>query len=116
MSYTEDGPYQLEPPRAFTACEAVTLGDTWDGCLPDPEKIVMKLHANSGHASPQQLKKVSADTDGDNAHSIIFADAVLGKREVRRAFDKAPRVPIAGPPWCPCLMGNRRGAFSAWAI
>ena len=39
--YTEDGSYQSDPPRTFSARKAVTLGDSMDSCLSDPRKIAM---------------------------------------------------------------------------
>ena len=58
----------------------------------------MKLHANWGHASAQQLKRALVDSDENNMHLLTCADEVLEEFEVRRAFDKAPYVPIAGAP------------------
>ena len=51
---------------------------------------------NRGHASEQQLKRVPADSDRDNAHLLTCADEVSERREVCRAFDEAPRAPAAG--------------------
>ena len=36
VPHAEDGPYQFEPLRAFTARRAAALGDASDGCPPDP--------------------------------------------------------------------------------
>ena len=47
----ESGPIRLAPPREFPACTAVTLGDARNDSISDPKKIIMKLHANWGHAS-----------------------------------------------------------------
>ena len=58
LPYTEDGLYQFDPPRTFSACKVVTMGDTLDGRLSGPNKIVMKLHVISGHASAQLLRRV----------------------------------------------------------
>ena len=38
------------------------------------------------------------DSDRENAHLVMNADEVLGRRDICRAFDKAPHVPIAGTP------------------
>ena len=54
-------PYTVDPPHTFPACKAAALGDASDGCPSDPEEIVMQLNVNRGHASAQQLKRVSAD-------------------------------------------------------
>ena len=50
--------YRFDPPRTSSACKVVSLGNARDGCSSDPKKIIMKLHASWGHASPQQLKRV----------------------------------------------------------
>ena len=81
----ENGSYQFDPPRTFSACKAVTLGDSLDGCSSDPKKIVVKLHLNRGHVSAHQFKWVSADSDGDNPHSLTCVDAYSGQCEVCRA-------------------------------
>ena len=66
------------------------------GRLSGLEKIVMKLHANWGHAWTQQLKRVLAGSGGEHVHLITRDDEVLDQCELCRAFDKAPRAPIAG--------------------
>ena len=62
----------------------------------DPGEIVMRLHANWGHASAQQLKRGSAGSGGDNMHLLTCVDVVLEQCEVRMASAKTPDVPIAG--------------------
>ena len=61
LPYTEDGLYQFDPPRTFSACNAGSLGDSMDGCLPDPNRSVMKFRANWGRASAQLLRRVLVD-------------------------------------------------------
>ena len=92
---TEDGLCQFYAPRAFSTCKAVTLGGAADGCLSAPE-IGMRLHVNWGHASAQQLGRALEDSDGGNMHLLTCVDEVLGHCAVRRAFEKAPHVSIAG--------------------
>ena len=60
LPYSEDGLYQRDPPRTFSACGAVSPGDVLDGGPSGPKKIVAKSHVNWGHASAQQLRRVSA--------------------------------------------------------
>ena len=67
-----------------------------DGYLSDPKKIIMALHVHWSHASAQQFRRVLVDPDGDNMHLATRADDVSEQREVRRASDRAPQVPIAG--------------------
>ena len=48
LSYAEDGPYQLGPPRTFPACKAATLVGR-DGCVPvEPEEDYHKVACESG--------------------------------------------------------------------
>ena len=77
-----------------------------DGCLPDPEKIVVKSHVNSGHASAQQLKRVLVDSGGGNMHMVKYVGAALGKRDACRPFGAAPHVPIAKSPTLPMFNGE----------
>ena len=44
------GLIRFAPPREFSACSAVTLGDAQDDSNTDPKKVIMELHANWGHA------------------------------------------------------------------
>ena len=112
--YTEDGLFQFDPPRMSSACEAATLGDESDGCLSGPKKIVMKLQVNWGHASGQQLERVSLDFDGNNMRLLTCADEVLGQCEVCQAFDTALHAPIAGP--STVAMSNEKLLFSTVAM
>ena len=43
---TEAGLYHFEPPLSFLAGNAVTQGDSAEGCLTEPRKIAMKLQVN----------------------------------------------------------------------
>ena len=93
---SQGGLYRREPPRIFPAGKAGTLGGARNGCLSDAKKIIMKLHVDWGHASAQQLKRAPVDTDGENMPLVNYVAEVLEHCEVRRAFDKAPHVAIAG--------------------
>ena len=42
------GLIRFSPPREFSACTAVALGDAQDDGISDPQKISLKLHANLG--------------------------------------------------------------------
>ena len=87
-------PFRCEPPRAFGASWAATLGSAVDGRLSDPKKIAVELRANWGHVSAQQLKRVFAGWGADNVRLVNDVAEVLG----RRAFNKAPHVPLSGTP------------------
>ena len=56
----------------------------------------MKLYVIGGHASAQRLKRVFADSEGNNAHLLTCVDEVLAQCEVCQAFEKAPHYPAAG--------------------
>ena len=66
-----------------------------DGWLCVAGGIITKLHANWGHASAQQLKRVSVHSGGEIMHLVNIADEVLQQRDICRPFEKAPHVPIA---------------------
>ena len=74
----------------------MTSGDAQDDSISDPKKIIMKVHANWGHASATQFERVLIDSDGGMSHLVNQVDQVLETCDVCRAFDKAPRIPIAG--------------------
>ena len=63
-----------------------------------PGEIIATVHVNCGHASAQQLKRVSSDSDAANMHLLTYVVEVFEQREVRRPFDEAPHVPLAGTP------------------
>ena len=96
LQHTEGLPCRFAPPQTFSACGAVTLGDALDGCLSDPEKIIMELHVNWGCAPAPRLHRVLADSGGENVHLVNCVDEVLEHCEVCRASDDASRVRIAG--------------------
>ena len=56
----------------------------------------MKLHVNWGHASAQQLRRVSADSEDGNPRLVNFVGDVREHCETCRASGKAPHVPLAG--------------------
>ena len=99
----ESGLLRFSTPKKFVACTAVTLRDAQDEGAEDPKKIIMKLHANWGHASASQLKRILVDSDGGMSHLVAHVDSVLGNCEVCRAFDKAPHLPIAGTSSVSCF-------------
>ena len=68
-----------------------------------PKRIIMKLHANWGHASASQLKRILVDSDSGLSHLVAHVDSVLDTREVRRVSDKAPHLPIAGTSSVSCF-------------
>ena len=72
-----DGVCYLEPPQTFSACTAFSPAEARGRCPPDPKKIAMKLYANRGHASAQQLRRVPLDSFEGKLHSPNFADEVL---------------------------------------
>ena len=47
-------------------------------------------------SSAQQSARASVASDGDNMHLMSYVNKALGKCEVHRAFDEAPRAPIVG--------------------
>ena len=51
LPLVESGLTRSAPPREFSACGAVTLGDAQDDSISDPKKIIMKSHSSWGHAS-----------------------------------------------------------------
>ena len=55
--------------------------------------ITTKLHVNWGHASAQQLKRVSVHSE--NMHLVNIAGDVLQRCDICRPFENAPHVPIA---------------------
>ena len=57
----EDGLYQFDPPRTFSACKAGTWEAALHGRLSDSRTIITKLRVNWGHASAHQLERVSVD-------------------------------------------------------
>ena len=76
----------------------MTLGEARGGSLTDPMKLIIKLHVNRGHASAQQLKRVSAYSGGDNMYIRTYANEVAEQCEVFRSSAQTPHVPVAGPP------------------
>ena len=56
----------------------------------------MKMHVNWAHASAQQVARVLVDSDGNSMYLFTRVDEVSQQREVRRAFDEAPKAPSAG--------------------
>ena len=68
LPIVESGLIRFSPPREFSACTAVTLGDAQGDGISDPKKISMKLHANWGHASATQLRRELVDSGGGVPH------------------------------------------------
>ena len=91
LPFLEGGPLRSVPPKDFSACTAVTLGDARDINISDPRRIIMELHVNWWRASATQLKRVLVDSDGGHSHLAHHVDEVLETREARRAFDAERR-------------------------
>ena len=103
LSLKESGLLRFSTPKKIAACAAATLREAQDEGAADPKKIIMKLHANWGHASANQLKRILVDSDGGMSHLVAHVDSVLENCEVCRAFDKAPHLPIAGTSSVSCF-------------
>ena len=88
LSFTAEGLCSFAPPRTFSVC---TLGDARDGTRSDP-----KLHLRWGHASAQKIKRVLVDAEGGNLSLLRHVEEVVNQCDVCKAFDEAPRAPIAG--------------------
>ena len=97
----DNGPLRFVPPQDFSACTAVPLGHARDDSDSDTRKIIMRLYVNWRHASANQRKRVLVHSEGGKSHLVNFAERVLEHCEVRRASDKAQRVPIAGTSTAP---------------
>ena len=72
------------------------MRDSRDGWLSAPEEIIAKLHVRRGHPSAPQLDGVFAHSGGREMKLFNYADDALERCEVCRAFETAPREPIAG--------------------
>ena len=110
LPFMKDGLLRFVLPEDFSASTAVTLGGARDDSVSDPRKIFTTLHVNWGRFSANQLQLVLADSDGIDSHLANFADEVIEHREVCRASDKAPHVPIAGSP----AVSMSKGEGAAW--
>ena len=73
----ESGLLRFATPKKFVACTAATLREAQDEGAADPKKIIMKLHANWGHASANQLKRILVDSDSGMSHLVARVDSVL---------------------------------------
>ena len=96
LPYPKDGLYQFDPPCAFSARNAVTLGEALDGSLSDSTKMLKRLHFDMGHSSAQKLRRVVADSSGETVGSVNYVYEVSERSTICRAFDKAPHIPTAG--------------------
>ena len=105
-------------PQLFSACKAVTLRDVGNAEVSDPNKVIMKFQINWGHASATQIKRVLVDAGGGAQSLIQRVDEVVSQRDTRKAFEKAPHIPISGSSWV--SMSNERlqigSAFSGSAL
>ena len=72
------------------------MGDARDGTLSGSKGIVRELHVKWGRASAQQIKRVLVGAEGGISYLPLHVDEVRGHRDVGRAFDGAPHVPIVG--------------------
>ena len=66
-----------------------------DGCFSEPKKFITDLHAYWGHAPARLLRRVSVDSGGATMGLADYVDGALGRCEIRRPFEEAPRFPIA---------------------
>ena len=98
LPFTEDAMWSLTPPRTFSACKAVTLGDARGGTLSEPKKVAMKLHVNWGMLRRSRSNGSWWTPKGGNLELLQHVGEVVGRRDVCRALDRAPHVPIAGTP------------------
>ena len=87
LPFTEEGLCSFAPPRTFSVCKAVTLGDARDGNRSDPKKIIEKFHLNWGQASAQQIKRVLVDAEGGNLSLLRHVEEVVNQCDVCKAFD-----------------------------
>ena len=97
------GLLRFSSPKGFSAFAAATPREAQDVSASDPKRIITKLRTFWGRASASQWKRILADSDGGMSHLIERVDIVLGKCEVRRAFDKAPLLPTAGASTVSCF-------------
>ena len=77
------------------------------GCPADPKKIIMKLHANWGHASAQQLNRVVADADGEKFRINVMSAAPSTRPRTSR---------LRQCPQYQCLTQNCDQICYFWAI
>ena len=105
LRWTEDpdpcsslSPVTSRTPQLFSACKAVTFRDAGNAEISDPNKVIMKLHINWGHASATQIKRVLVDTEGDTQSLSRHVDEVVSQCDACKAFEKAPHIPISGMP------------------
>ena len=67
-------------------------------CLSGPAQKIKKPHMNWGRASAHQLQRVPADSERETMGMGNYAGEASERREICRAFDKAPHIPTAGAP------------------
>ena len=70
---SRSAPANFTPPQLFSACNAVTLRGAGNAEVPDPNKVVMKLHINWGHASATQIKRVLGDAERSNMRPLTHS-------------------------------------------
>ena len=112
----DTGLLRAVPPKHFSACTAATLGDARDDSNSDPNKIIVKLQVNWGHASATQSERESVASDGGMSHLVNHVDDVLENCDVCRAFDKAPHLPTAGASAVPTFNGKAQVGLLFWPI
>ena len=111
---TVGGVYRFKPLRTFSACTAVTLRGSMDGCPSGRNEIVMRLQVNRGRTSAQQVKRVWVEPDRENMHLLTRVDDVSEQLEVCRAFDKATRDTGAGTSTVALFKEKLQVDLSSW--
>ena len=84
------------------------------GCPSGRNEIYIRLHVHRGRTSAQQVRRVSADSDGDNVHLLTRVDDVSEQLEVCRAFDKATRDTGAGTSTVALFKEKLQVDLSSW--
>ena len=88
---SEDGLNKFVAPKHFEVHNAVAPEDAKDPSATHARNIAGRFRLDCGNASAHQPKQVLADAQGADQRPADCAGEVL-----RQAFDKAPRLPVAG--------------------
>ena len=105
LSYSGDGLFRFEYPHIRSACKSVSSGVA-DGCLSDPNEIIVELNVRGGRASDQRLKRVSAD----------LVDGVAKQRLLGDPLTQPRMCPLREHPLFPRFMRSRKTICRFWAI
>ena len=76
---TSPSALSFQTPQLFSACKAVTLRDAGNAEISDPNKVIMKLHINWGHASATQIKRAPVDAEGEPQSLLQYVDEVVSQ-------------------------------------